>query len=143
MPSPYSSCVDMTNFDSVMYREFIALGKTYQQSMCYQMFLQYLVIQNCNCSSPFLPQLSKYTRMCSVEAYDCSFRPSRFLNDQTRALLNAWCPLECVRVSYDFVTYSDVFPSQQHASVLRSNSFIAGRFEEDGITPPSENQAVR
>ena len=109
-PFPYSDCIDLNGFNSVLYDYF--KGKTYSQVDCFELCLQKRIIENCKCYDLRYPRLFDFSRSCDSDAYNCStiiekqFRANK-IDSECRAL----CPLECSSVKYDLTVSTLSYPS--------------------------------
>ena len=56
-PSPYSECIDLKSFDSILYQSIIKEKKAYRQSDCFDLCFQKNVIENCGCYYLQYPKL--------------------------------------------------------------------------------------
>ena len=56
-PLPYSECIDLKSFDSILYQSIIKAKKAYRQSDCFDLCFQKNVIENCGCYYLQYPKL--------------------------------------------------------------------------------------
>jgi hypothetical protein len=56
-PSPYSECINLKKFDSILYRSIIKSKRVYRQSDCFDLCFQKNVIENCGCYYLQYPKL--------------------------------------------------------------------------------------
>ena len=112
-PDPYSSCVDLANFDSVLYRYFDANNKTYRQQDCIELCIQKNIIENCNCYSLNYPRLFNASACLTIDKMKCSINQyNTFAAKDISQDCMDQCPLECESVSYDLTLSSSDYPSQ-------------------------------
>ena len=132
MPSPYSSCIDLTNFDSEYFRVFQQLNKTYQQSVCQEMCKQNYINKKCNCFSVELLSIvsDNNTVFCgsdsdSADDFEC-MQEAMFDIRFNELCGDKECPLECMSVDYELVFSQDTFPNQFYYELLKSNRGVSG-----------------
>ena len=77
LPSPYSNCKNVNSqTDTIFYNEFTKLNKSYEQRICFDMCLQYIIIKQCNCYSLEIIQIDTHLKFCSENDalnFNCSF----------------------------------------------------------------------
>jgi hypothetical protein len=119
---PYSDCKYLSNFDSVLYKNFKDSGESYRQIDCFDLCLQKKIIETCSCYDLRYPQLFNYQVSCSsVEKYDCSNSVTNiFRQNQIDDECLANCALECDTVNYDFTLSSSSYPSRQAFNLFSS-----------------------
>ena len=49
LSDPYSNCINLENFDSILYTELKRLGYKYEQKTCLKLCYQKEVIKKCSC----------------------------------------------------------------------------------------------
>ena len=49
LSEPYSNCINLENFDSILYTELKRLGYEYEQKTCLKLCYQKEVIKECSC----------------------------------------------------------------------------------------------
>ncbi len=129
LPSPYSSCTDLSSFRSVLYDKFVKYGKTYEQRICYEMCKQKKMIDACNCAVIDYPNLDKF-RTCNVmNEINCT----RNLKPDTSGC-DEYCPLECQSVSFDYSTGLEYFPNSANYELFKANALVRARFAYANIT---------
>jgi hypothetical protein len=114
MPKPYSECVDVSQFDSLMINEFRRLNKTYQQHVCFEMCKHKYFIDKCNCSMALILNYNSYKTCSTIEDYACWFRWPDLLKTVTDKLsrcIQLYCPLECVSSRYTHMNSYEAFPN--------------------------------
>ena len=57
VPSPYSECIDLKSFSSILYNSIIDSKRAYRQSDCFDLCYQKNVIENCGCYYLQFPKL--------------------------------------------------------------------------------------
>jgi hypothetical protein len=129
LPYPYTNCHDLTNYHSVLYDKFAKLNKTYSQRACFQLCKQKKMIDACNCTIVSYPNVDNHPTCQSFEQLNCYNRQSLNLSG-----CDAYCPLECESVSYDFTITSDKYPDETNLVLLKASSEIATLFEKANVS---------
>ena len=119
---PYSLCIkNNTEFNSE-FRDYIVkdLNKTYSQQHCYLICLQKHVIDECNCSSIWLPLNYKNTKFCNYKKIDCisSATRSKIFYQKVIKECMKICPLECDFIEYKITSSKVSFPSENYKRQL-------------------------
>jgi hypothetical protein len=129
LPFPYTSCKDLTNYHSELYDKFIKLNKTYSQKMCFQACMQEKVINTCNCSNFFFPNLDNYPTCQTFDQAKCAFSLASVDSDGCEA----FCPLECESLSYDYTISSDIYPDETNFMLLKADPRTAALFQNANV----------
>ena len=102
-PYPYSNCNDMTEFDSEMYRFFLASNRTYRQKACLDTYTQKFYIDKCHCIYPGLPNPYRgqtFDTCMNVSQVKCMLDVYSMYMDQNKEISLSECPLECDSMAY-------------------------------------------
>lgn len=109
MPSPYSTCIEKSNIDTLLSREMAKIGLVYNRRNCLVLCQQKFIIDNFNCSSFYLPNIFNATR-CNTSA---QFLIMMKMQVDPRDCFE-YCPYECESVYYDVSFTSAQFPSRYY-----------------------------
>ena len=63
-PQPYSDCIDLTTYSSELYDYISKIGQAYRQQDCFDLCLEKLVLEKCECCIPGFENLSTQLRPC-------------------------------------------------------------------------------
>lgn len=136
-PYPYSECIDLSKFESELYNFFRKNNKTYRQRDCYDLCLQKIVIEKCNCYYLDHPKLVESAEPCiGLDQLICvAAQYEHFLNHSFKAECSIQCPLECDSQTFDFlISYSD-FPSESYYNLYaRDEIFVKNYFPNGGLS---------
>jgi len=124
-PYPYSSCIDMSTFDSMYFRKTIESYKKYGQAYCFRLCIQKLIIDNCKCYHPKYTRLDNFTGSCQnltdlecIDKYENSFVGEK-INECQRE-----CPLECEKVTYELQLSSFDLSLDQFEAFFNKNKSL-------------------
>lgn len=93
-PYPYSECIDLSSFDSILYRYFIKNNKTYRQSDCFDLCFQKIIIDNCGCYYLNFPQLFGASACLSLNELLCAAdQYIKFIDQSIKKQCSILCPL--------------------------------------------------
>jgi len=112
-PAPYTSCIDLSSYSSPLH-DYItkSLNRTYRQRDCFELCIQQLIINSCNCSySGFNnPNINSTVEPClALNDFNCY--TNMFYQFDPLACASSSCPLECQSVEYDLYVSSLTYPS--------------------------------
>ena len=112
MPSPYSECIDLTNYKSDLY-DYIKSNRTYRQADCLRMCRQKIYINKCKCNllTGDFNYLNPSLKTCNVMDSDCI--ENLYSNHSREECEKNSCPLECDSIEYDLKVSSLVLPQKQ------------------------------
>ena len=93
-PSPYSDCIELTTYSSLLYDYIINSSRNYRQQDCFELCLQKLAIEQCKCYFPGYQNLSTQVRPCLILSdYDCL--DQQYTDFNMNECQTKYCPLEC------------------------------------------------
>ena len=152
---PYSSCIDLTSYDSYYYKLLTKNNLTYQQTDCFDLCLQHEIIKKCDCYDLNYAELRKVKSCVDKEEIKCAFKVyNEFFDRGINEDCLKMCPLECERVSYQLTLSSSNFPSfssyliyknitNLSYEVVRENSLAVNIYYQDlGYTRISETPTM-
>jgi hypothetical protein len=112
-PTPYTSCTDLSSYSSPLY-DYItkSLNKTYRQRDCFELCIQQLIVNTCNCSHSGFnnPNVNPKVEPC-LTIHDFYCFSSIIFQFDPMACASSSCPLECKSVEYDLYASSLTFPT--------------------------------
>jgi hypothetical protein len=113
-PYPFSDCIDLDSYSSDLYDYMKNTGHySYRQEDCFELCLQKNVIDECQCYSLFLENLSSPVGPClPQEKISCSLR--QYLSYDLSECKTKSCPLECETVKYDLYVTTQVYPDVKY-----------------------------
>jgi len=139
LPEPYSACSDNT-FDSEFDEAFKKLNQAYSQELCFTLYSQNKIIEQCKCYSPLLSPFNSFDQFkikkpcLDAERIICALNTTKFLvNDDPKNLLLK-CPSECNKQTFGSMISSSLYPTQPYAEKLMNNSKISSKFLNDSLT---------
>ena len=110
---PYNDCYEKLNsvdsYDSDLFRLTLNNTFDYRRLNCYELCAAVELSIECNCSTPGLYIISKYTAFCGKG--DCTKNFFRKFNYQDSCQKK--CPLECDTVSFDYYHQESVYKATQ------------------------------
>ena len=124
--SPYSDCFKQNtdnNFESEFWDHITNyMNKTYSQQLCYSLCMQKYIIDQCNCSSIWLPINYKNTKFCNYKKRDCiSYATRQMFTRKKNVECIKLCPLECNFIDYKISSSRISFPSEYYKKQLVKN----------------------
>jgi hypothetical protein len=112
-PDPYSSCINLANFDSALYRSFKESSKIYRQRDCIDLCIQQRIIKNCSCYDLNYRRLFNSSPCRTRATISCAeTQYFEFVSNEISHECLDQCPLECDSVSYELTLSSSDFPSR-------------------------------
>ena len=111
-PSPYSDCIDPSEYKSNFY-DYItkSLNKTYRQFDCFELCRQKNIIAKCECYYTKYDDMKIDIRPCLNQSeLKCLLHEMDVFNIE-ECQLN-YCPLECESIKYDLSLSSLVYPDE-------------------------------
>jgi hypothetical protein len=130
LPRPFTDCQDLTNFHSILYDKIIRANMTYSQQACLRVCMQKKMIDACNCSLVYFPNLDEFTTCQTPTQIDC-FRKEYPINITG---CDKWCPLECETLKYEYSISSDSFPDELNLKLLRADYMIDYWFQNANLS---------
>jgi hypothetical protein len=127
LAQPFSPCVRLASYRSILFDKFIEYNKTYQQAVCFELCKQKQVIDACACAIIDYPNIDSVSTCTSQDQFDCVGSLSI-----TYEGCNHWCPQECLTIAYDYTTDSVSFPDALFAEVIKANPAVQARFADVG-----------
>lgn len=121
-PYPYSSCIDMENFNSNFYRKTMDFHQKYSQAYCIRFCIQKLIIDNCQCYHPKYNKLDDTTQPCqNLTHQECiDIHENMFIGEQINKC-HLECPLECQKVTFELQSSSFDMSRQQFEAYFKKN----------------------
>ena len=119
-PYPYSSCIDLTTFKSELYTATIKdkSNNEYRQIDCFNLCLQRMIIQKCNCFHSRFKRLSSSNPCHSLDDLECiGQQESEFKDEKLDECLKE-CPLECVKQEFDLQVSSLDYPTVEDYELI-------------------------
>ena len=131
-PSPYSDCIDLKDFKSLFYDFVKDSNAEYHQKDCFELCLQSIIIENCQCFMTVLPTFGNSVPCSNSSQTDCSLKHFSLSNDYIKNKCNQGCPKECAAIKYDLTLSSFEYPSEQFFNALKSDSdqYVHTNFDE-------------
>ena len=126
---PYSDCIkNEDNIDSEFYKFIVnKLKMTYTQEYCFELCLQQIVTNECNCSTNWF-ELFENTSFCNKDKIKCSTDVVGDILSNKKADLNSncvkKCPLKCETVEYKITTSRANYPTPWSTSLLSKHKII-------------------
>ena len=132
-PEPYSDCKDLTTLESG--NEVFDLIKsstlTYRQEDCFDLCLQYDIIQKCQCYAlEYYPKLFKTKTPCLNSSQLACYTKlyAKFIVADVKEKCAFMCPLECNSMTYDHsLSMSDLATEQLYA-ILKSDEYYQRKY---------------
>jgi hypothetical protein len=122
-PYPYSSCIDLTTFKSELYTATIdkKSSKEYRQSDCFNLCLQRMIIQKCDCYHPRFNKLSSTSPCHSLVDLECIGQQENEFKDEKLDECLKECPLECMKQTFDLQVSSLDYPTEEDYELLKKD----------------------
>jgi len=122
-PYPYSSCIDLTTFKSELYTATIKekSNNEYRQIDCFNLCLQRMIIQKCNCFHPRFKKLSHSNPCHSLDDLECIGQQENEFKDAKLDECLKECPLECMKQSFDLQVSSLDYPTVEDYKLLKKD----------------------
>ena len=126
LPSPFNDCKlklnSIESSDSDLTKMIINSGQTYSQKECFDLCLQYFIIDNCKCYATYYNKLNGTIPCAEWDQINCIQKKTEEfqLSDFTQKCLPT-CPPECLTVSYSLSTSFSDFPKQNTSDVVKNN----------------------
>jgi hypothetical protein len=135
LPEPYSECKDLNKFKSVLFNEIKKSNHKYRQKDCFDLCLQNIVIEKCNCYDLQFPKMFNSTPCLSKTEMNCSESlSSEFLYYDLNKMCSSQCPLECDSITYDLSTSTANYPTRIYSKLVKKQSKIIRYFKNEEVT---------
>ena len=108
-PSPYSDCIELSSYSSVLYDYLLQSNYSYRQIDCLDLCIQKKIISACGCYYLKYPSLNTQRMPClNWTQFLCA---NEEINNFERAdCIKTYCPLECTLIEYQLeYSIGDVF----------------------------------
>jgi hypothetical protein len=124
---PFNDCLEentKNTFKSEIMDHIVNdLNKTYSQQHCYSLCMQKYIIDECNCSSIWLPINYKNTKFCNYKKIDCiTYATRQIFSKKKNSVCIKQCPLECNIIEYKISSSRISFPSEYYKRQLIKNN---------------------
>ena len=99
-PSPYSDCIDLSSYSSVLYDYIKQSNYSYRQIDCLDLCIQQKIINECECYYLKYPDLNTQVKPClNLTQYECANNEiNTFVGDDC---ISIYCPFECTSLKYE------------------------------------------
>ena len=123
-PSPYTDCIDLTSYSSVLYDFIINSNRTYRQKDCFDLCVQLETISQCGCyfTGEDNPLKHKTKPCLNLSEYDCYVNV--FFKFNPAECASVYCPLECNSIEYDLSLSSTISPTLNEYNSLNVSSSL-------------------
>ena len=123
-PRPYSQCQDLSEFKSDLYDQLKKSGAIYRQTYCFELCLQRIIMEKCQCFSLTLPIFDgKSFRTChNSSERSCLYDIIMKTSDKLEENCISECPLECDNVKYDLTSSTLTFPNDEFFQSIKNYS---------------------
>ena len=98
-PSPYSDCIDLSTYSSVLYDYLLQSNYSYRQIDCLDLCIQQKIINECECYYLKYPDLNTQVKPClNWTQFNCA--NNEINNFDSAECIKTQCPLECTSIAF-------------------------------------------
>lgn len=124
VPTPYSDCQDLTNYNSILFNFIKNSSFIYRQKDCWDLCYQMNIIHKCGCYD--LERIGYYkNKPCYLSNQDFKCMKEAY-KDFAKLVYNEnctnECPMECKSESYDLKMQYSNFPSRAYSKFIISQN---------------------
>ena len=99
-PTPYSDCIDLSSYSSVLYDYIIQSNYSYRQIDCLDLCIQQKIISECGCYNLKYRDLNTQVNPClNLTQFECA--NNQIINFDSAECIASYCPLVCTSIEYD------------------------------------------
>ncbi len=99
-PVPYSECIDLSSYSSVLYDYIVKANYSYRQIDCLDLCIQQKILSECGCFSLKYPSLNTQMSSCfDLTQFECANNATD--NFESSECIKNYCPLECSSIDFE------------------------------------------